>query len=196
MAAALTARAQAPAGKGPEDPSAPQSVENSVVRYSPRNACRMCTGRGRSRPRATLPATGVVIEGRRILTNAHAVLYASEVQVQAEPVRRQESATGAGDRGGHGPRRAESSNDDSFFSTLHSAAPAHVRPAEHPGHGDRLTAIPVGGMGISSTKGIVSRIEFVPYFNFTSDWRPDRRGDQSGQSGGPPWSATAWWAWR
>ena len=28
-------------------------------------------------------ASGVVIEGRRILTNAHAVLYASQVQVQA-----------------------------------------------------------------------------------------------------------------
>src|SRR5690242_12055525 len=28
-------------------------------------------------------ASGVIIEGKRILTNAHAVLYASQVQVQA-----------------------------------------------------------------------------------------------------------------
>ena len=34
-------------------------------------------------------ASGVVIEGHRILTNAHAVLYASQVQIQA---------TGAGDK--------------------------------------------------------------------------------------------------
>src|SRR5579863_6793194 len=30
-----------------------------------------------------ITASGVVIEGRRILTNAHVVLYASQVQVQA-----------------------------------------------------------------------------------------------------------------
>src|SRR5580658_7018772 len=36
-----------------------------------------------------ITASGVVIEGHRILTNAHAVLYASEVQIQG---------SGAGDK--------------------------------------------------------------------------------------------------
>ena len=50
--------------------------------------------------------SGVVIDGKRILTNAHVVLYATQVQVQANAIGRQ----GAGHRGRRGsrhrPRRA------------------------------------------------------------------------------------------
>src|ERR1035438_2120564 len=38
-------------------------------------------------------ASGVVIEGKRILTNAHVVLYASQVQVQANAAGDKVSAT-------------------------------------------------------------------------------------------------------
>jgi len=41
--------------------------------------------------------SGVVIEGRRILTNAHVVGYASQVQIQANGAGRQDT----GDRAGH-----------------------------------------------------------------------------------------------
>ena len=50
------------------------------------------TGRGQRLPQE-ITGTGVVIEGKRILTNAHVVLYASQVQVQANQAGDKISAT-------------------------------------------------------------------------------------------------------
>src|SRR5205814_2672140 len=49
-----------------------------------------------------ITASGTVISGKRILTNAHVVQYASEVQVQANQAGGQASRDREGSRAGHG----------------------------------------------------------------------------------------------
>ena len=105
-------------------------------------------------------ASGVVIEGKRILTNAHVVLYASQVQIQAN---------GAGDKipatvlaVAPGIDLAVLQLDDPAFFAAH---PAVLRASDLPRIKDPVLAygFPTGGTSLSITKGIVSRIEFVPY---------------------------------
>jgi S1-C subfamily serine protease len=105
-------------------------------------------------------ASGVVIDGRRILTNAHVVLYATQVQIQANA---------AGDKVAAnviavapGIDLAVLQLDDASFFDTH---PAIKRASELPQIKDAVLAygFPTGGTSLSITKGIVSRIEFVPY---------------------------------
>jgi S1-C subfamily serine protease len=104
--------------------------------------------------------SGLVISGKRILTNAHVVLYASQVQVQANL---------AGDKISAKVEYIAPTidlailklNDDSFFDT-HPALPmANSIPSIK----DTVLVygFPLGGNSLSITKGIVSRIEFVFY---------------------------------
>ncbi|MEG2033966.1 MAG: S1C family serine protease, partial [Janthinobacterium sp.] len=104
--------------------------------------------------------SGVVIEGRRILTNAHVVGYASQVQIQAN---------GSGDKIpatvlaiSRGMDLALLKIDDDGFFASHKPVPrANVLPDVR----DAVLAYgyPTGGTSLSITKGIVSRIEFVRY---------------------------------
>jgi S1-C subfamily serine protease len=102
--------------------------------------------------------SGVILEGNRILTNAHVVLYATQVQVQGH---------GAGDKV---PATVEAVapgidlavlklDDDSFFDQRKPLA----RSAALPDVKDEVLAYgyPVGGTNLSITKGIISRIEFT-----------------------------------
>jgi len=105
-------------------------------------------------------ASGVVIEGRRILTNAHAVLYASQVQVQASREGDKISATVmavAPDI----DLAVLKLDDESFFAKHAPVERARTLPQIK----DPVLAygFPLGGSSLSNTKGIVSRIEFVPY---------------------------------
>ncbi len=109
---------------------------------------------------ADVTASGVVIDGKRILTNAHVVLYATQVQVQANA---------AGDKVpanviavAPGIDLAVLQLDDTSFFDTH---PAIKRASELPQIKDTVLAygFPTGGTSLSITKGIVSRIEFVPY---------------------------------
>src|SRR6202789_1377634 len=104
--------------------------------------------------------SGVVIEGKRILTNAHVVMYATQVQIQANA---------AGDKVpanvvavAPGIDLAVLQLDDASFFDTH---PAIKRASELPQIKDAVLAygFPTGGTSLSITKGIVSRIEFVPY---------------------------------
>jgi S1-C subfamily serine protease len=107
-----------------------------------------------------ITASGVVIEGHRILTNAHAVLYASQVQIQA---------TGAGDKISATVESIAPGidlavlklDDDGFFANHAPIARASALPQIK----DAVLAygFPTGGSSLSITKGIVSRIEFVAY---------------------------------
>ena len=105
-------------------------------------------------------ASGVVIEGKRILTNAHVVLYASQVQVQANTAGDKISATVVAVAPGI-DLAVLKLDDDSFFAT-HPPLP---RANKLPQIKDAVLAygFPTGGTSLSITKGIVSRIEFVPY---------------------------------
>ena len=100
--------------------------------------------------------TGVVIDGKRILTAAHVVRYATQVLVQADQSGEKVSAKVkaiAPD-----VDLAVLTLDDDGFFDAHPPCPA-PGPAEAPrrvlAHG-----YPTGGETLSITKGIVSRIEF------------------------------------
>jgi S1-C subfamily serine protease len=127
--------------------------------------------------------TGVVIDGKRILTSAHVVRYASQVQVQANhagdklPARIKVIAPGID--------LAVLELEDAGFFTTH---PALERASTLPSVKDAVLAygFPTGGTSLSITKGIVSRIEFTTY-----DWNVSGLRIQidaavnPGNSGGP-----------
>jgi len=130
-----------------------------------------------------ITATGVVIEGHRILTNAHVVMYASQLQVQANQ---------AGDKIGASVVAVAPGmdlavlrlDDDAFFATH---APL-VRAKALPHIKDAVLAYgyPTGGQEMSITKGIVSRIEFVPYDGSVMGLRVQiDAAINPGNSGGP-----------
>jgi S1-C subfamily serine protease len=105
-------------------------------------------------------ASGVIIEGKRILTNAHAVLYASQVQVQPNQSGDKISATVVAIAPGI-DLAVLKLDDEALFNTHAPIA----RAAALPQIKDAVLAygFPTGGTSLSITKGIVSRIEFVPY---------------------------------
>jgi S1-C subfamily serine protease len=107
-----------------------------------------------------LNGSGVVIEGKRILTNAHVVGYASQVQVQANQAGDKVPATVVAV--GRGIDLAILKLDDESFFDSHPPVP---RASLLPDVREAVFAYgyPTGGNSLSITKGIVSRIEFVPY---------------------------------
>jgi len=104
--------------------------------------------------------SGVIIEGKRILTNAHVVLYASQVQVQANEAGDKVSATVVAIAPGIDLAVLEL-DDATFFDNR----PPVPRANKLPQIKDTVLAYgyPTGGSSLSITKGIVSRIEYVPY---------------------------------
>jgi S1-C subfamily serine protease len=107
-----------------------------------------------------ITGSGVVIEGKRILTNAHVVNYASQVQIQANQAGDKISATV--EAIALGIDLAVLKLDDERFFDTH---PALARAKSLPGIKDVVLAygFPEGGNSLSITKGIVSRVEFAPY---------------------------------
>ncbi|HMD72359.1 MAG TPA: trypsin-like peptidase domain-containing protein [Steroidobacteraceae bacterium] len=104
--------------------------------------------------------SGVIIEGKRILTNAHVVLYASQVQVQANEAGDKVAAKVVAIAPGIDLAVLEL-EDATFFDSR----PPISRASKLPEIKDTVLAYgyPTGGSSLSITKGIVSRIEFVPY---------------------------------
>lgn len=104
--------------------------------------------------------SGVVISGNRILTNAHVVMFASEVQVRANQSGNKLTArveTLARDMD-----LAILKLEDNEFFKDHPPLPC---ASTLPEIKDAVMAFgyPVGGDSLSVTKGIVSRIDFSPY---------------------------------
>jgi S1-C subfamily serine protease len=130
-----------------------------------------------------ITGSGVVIEGKRILTNAHVVLYASQVQVQASAAGDKVSATVVAVA--PGIDLAVLKLDDAAFFDAH---PALARANRLPHIKDPVLAygFPTGGNSLSITKGIVSRIEFVSYNYPVSGLRIQvDAAINPGNSGGP-----------
>ncbi len=128
-------------------------------------------------------ASGVVIEGKRILTNAHVVLYSSQVQIQGNQAGDKLSATVLGVAPGI-DLAVLKLDDESFFKTH---APIN-RATALPDIKDPVLAygFPTGGNALSITKGIISRIEFVPYNYPVSGLRIQiDAAINPGNSGGP-----------
>jgi S1-C subfamily serine protease len=127
--------------------------------------------------------SGVVIEGRRILTNAHVVLYASQVQIQANQAGDKISATVEAIAPGI-DLAVLKLDDPSFFDTH----PPIKRASSIGQIKDAVLAygFPTGGASLSITKGIVSRIEFTPYSTSVSGLRIQiDAAINPGNSGGP-----------
>ena len=127
--------------------------------------------------------SGVVIEGNRILTNAHVVLYASQVQIQANQSGDKISATVVAMAPGI-DLAVLKLDDESFFDTH----PPLARASTLPDIKDPVLAygFPSGGNSLSITKGIISRIEFMSYNSFTFGLRIQiDAAINPGNSGGP-----------
>lgn len=104
--------------------------------------------------------SGVVIKGRRILTNAHVVNYASQVQIQANQAGDKLSATVEAIATGI-DLAVLRLDDDAFFDSHPPLELANSLPSIK----DTALAygFPEGGNSLSITKGIVSRVEFSAY---------------------------------
>jgi S1-C subfamily serine protease len=107
-----------------------------------------------------ITGSGVVIEGKRILTCAHVVLYASQVQVQANQAGDKMSATV--EFVAPGIDLAVLKLDDTAFFDSHPPLPrAKMLPDIK--EAVMVYGFPEGGTSLSITKGIVSRTEFTGY---------------------------------
>ncbi|MBB5368043.1 MULTISPECIES: S1C family serine protease [unclassified Janthinobacterium] len=127
--------------------------------------------------------SGVVIDGHRILTNAHVVGYASQVQIQANGAGDKIPATVLAISRGMDLALLKI-DDDSFFDSHKPVPRANVLPDVR----DAVLAYgyPTGGTSLSITKGIVSRIEFVRYNYPVSGLRIQiDAAINPGNSGGP-----------
>jgi S1-C subfamily serine protease len=127
--------------------------------------------------------TGVVIDNKRILTNAHVVLYASQVQIQANQAGDKIAATVEFVAPGI-DLAVLKLEDQSFFDTH----PPIKRTSKVGQIKDAVLAygFPTGGASLSITKGIVSRIEFTPYSHSVSGLRIQiDAAINPGNSGGP-----------
>jgi S1-C subfamily serine protease len=137
----------------------------------------------RKGPSTEVSGSGAVIEGNKILTNAHVVLYATEVYVQGrgggDKVEARVEAIGPG-----ADLALLSVGDKDFFKNRPALARKKILPAERTTV--EVFGYPIGGTDLSVTKGIVSRIDYSSY----------GRGDlglriqvdaaiNSGNSGGP-----------
>lgn len=134
-------------------------------------------------PPAEISGSGVIIEGNRILTNAHVVSYASQVQVQASQEGDKYFATIEAISPGI-DLAVLKLEDETFFK---SHAPLE-RAKALPSIKDAVLAygFPTGGSSLSITKGIVSRIEFAPYNHPDSGLRIQiDAAINPGNSGGP-----------
>src|SRR5882724_10807873 len=79
-----------------KSPAVPTNVENAVVKvFSTLRYPDPFKPWTKQAP-SEVTASGVVIEGKRILTNAHVVLYSSQVQIQANQAGDKISATVVG----------------------------------------------------------------------------------------------------
>ena len=132
-----------------------KAVENSVVKIFATLRQPDPTRPWTKKEPNDITASGVVINGQRILTNAHVVQYASEVQVQANQ---------AGDKlpaivkaVGPGIDLAVLELEDQKFFDSHAPLPFRksLPDSKDP---VMVYGYPTGGASLSVTKGIISRI--------------------------------------
>ena len=161
----------------------PPGIENSVVKVFATMRYPDPFKPWTKQAPSEVTASGVVIEGKRILTNAHVVMYATQVQVQANAAGDKVSATVLAVA--PGIDLAVLQLDDAAFFATHTPV---ARASKLPQIKDAVLAygFPTGGNSLSITKGIVSRIEFVGYNYPVSGLRIQvDAAINPGNSGGP-----------
>ncbi len=157
-AAGMSAHAAEPAT--PPAPAPAATVSNSVVKvFATIRRPDPLKPWAKSAPQ-NVTGSGVVIDGKRILTNAHVVNYASQVEVQASQSGDKMTATVVAIARGMDLALLKL-DDESFFDT-HPPVP---RAKALPDVGEAVFAYgyPIGGNSLSTTKGVISRVEFVSY---------------------------------
>jgi len=127
--------------------------------------------------------TGVVIDGKRILTNAHVVLYASQLFVESYqssdklPAKVEAVSPGI-------DLAVVRLEDETFFDKRPPLARSSTLPEVK--ETVLVYGYPQGGSTLSITKGIVSRIEFAAYYEGTLGVRVQiDAAINPGNSGGP-----------
>jgi S1-C subfamily serine protease len=185
LAACLLAPAAFAAAK-PADETSPaiaHEAENTVVKlFSTMRRPDVARPWSKMAPMEAT-GSGVIIEGKRILTNAHVVAYASQVQVQSSQAGDKVPASAVAMAPGI-DLAVLKLDDESFFDKRPPLPRASVLPQIK----DPVLAygFPAGGTSLSITRGIVSRIEFVPYGLVTSGLRIQVDAPLNpGNSGGP-----------
>jgi S1-C subfamily serine protease len=186
LASAFTAQAQAQdldAKAAPTTAAIPARVENSVVKiFSTLRRPDPYKPWTKATPQ-DVTGSGVIIEGKRILTNAHVVGYASQVEIQASQDGEKVAATVVAVA--RGMDLALLKLDDESYFDKHPTLP---RASVLPDVREQVFAYgyPVGGNSLSITKGIVSRVEFVPYGYGSAGLRVQIDAPiNPGNSGGP-----------
>ena len=173
----------APAAPGASATDDANPVENSVVKiFATERLPDFFKPWSKQSPRE-ITASGIVISGDRILTNAHAVNYAEQIEIQANKAGDRISATVES----ISPQidLAVLKLDDPTFFKTHQAltlAPSLPRIKDSV----LVYGYPMGGTSLSITKGIVSRIEYAQYGGFVSGLRVQiDAAINPGNSGGP-----------
>jgi S1-C subfamily serine protease len=152
--------ATAPAAAAEAPPPTETAIRESVVKISATmRSPEILRPWTKQSPREA-SGTGVVIEGKRILTNAHVVLHASQLFVESHDSSDKLAATVEA----VSPQidlAILKLDDESFFDKR----PPLPRTHELPDVKETVLTYgyPQGGSSLSITKGIVSRIEFTAY---------------------------------
>ncbi len=130
-----------------------------------------------------LTGSGIVIVGKRILTNAHMVTHASRVQIK--PDKSSDTFGAAVESISPGIDLAILKLDDESFFDTHPPIPSS--PALPGVQQTVLTyGYPEGGVDLSITRGIISRIEYADYYLGTEGLRIQvDAAINPGNSGGP-----------
>ncbi|PYL76371.1 MAG: serine protease [Verrucomicrobia bacterium] len=160
-----------------------KAVENSVVKIFATLRLPDPSKPWTKKEPSEITASGAVISGKRILTNAHVVQYASEVQVQANQAGDKLPATVKAVAPGMDLAILEL-EDQKFFDS-HSPLPFKktLPDSKDP---VMVYGYPTGGASLSITKGIISRIEFTGYSLSTLGLRIQiDAAINPGNSGGP-----------
>ena len=163
----------------PED----ELIRNSVVKIFTTSRLPNLTQPWTRQSPSNSTGSGVVIEGNRILTNAHVVNYGQRILVQPHQSSEKYEADVVAIARGIDLAIIEL-EDESFFD---SHPPAELS-AELPRIGSMVHAIgyPMGGDALSVTAGILSRIEYTDYNQGTLGLRMQVDTPLNpGNSGGP-----------
>lgn len=162
---------------------AQQEIEKSIVQIHANQSRPDVFNPWAKIPANEISGSGVIINGNRILTNAHVVMYASQVYVQPYQSADKIPAKVTGIAPGIDLALLEV-EDKTFFSN-HPPLPLSL---VMPKTGQKVNAYgyPMGGTGVSVTGGIISRIEFSPYYYNTAGLRIQVDAALNpGNSGGP-----------
>lgn len=128
--------------------------------------------------------TGFIIAGRRILTNAHVVQYASQIYVQPHQSADKLPAKVLAMSQGIDLAVLGLADDDGFFDSRPPLELAEGLPQVK--STVNVYGYPLGGEQMSVTEGIISRVDFAPYYYRTTGLRVQIDAALNpGNSGGP-----------